>query len=123
ARSARAPVCDGLSRNDSIDMSARPGFRGEFRDSRFETRAEQRVDQLRIPPQSVEAEQAVLGGLMLAPEAYDTVADSLAERDFYRRDHRLIFRAIRELAEKNKPFDAVTLGEWFESIGEAEQVA
>src|SRR5690606_34585891 len=104
-------------------MSARPGFRGEFRDSRFETRAEQRVDQLRIPPQSVEAEQAVLGGLMLAPEAYDTVADSLAERDFYRRDHQLIFRAIRELAEKNKPFDAVTLGEWFESIGEAEQVA
>ena len=104
-------------------MSARPGFRGEFRDSRVETRAEQRVDQLRIPPQSVEAEQAVLGGLMLAPEAYDTVADSLAERDFYRRDHQLIFRAIRELAEKNKPFDAVTLGEWFESIGEAEQVA
>ncbi|KGM57311.1 DNA helicase [Lysobacter arseniciresistens ZS79] len=104
-------------------MSARPGFRGEFRDSRFETRAEQRIDQLRVPPQSVEAEQAVLGGLMLAPEAYDTVADSLAERDFYRRDHQLIFRAIRELAEKNKPFDAVTLGEWFESIGEAEQVA
>ncbi|MGH8086390.1 MAG: replicative DNA helicase [Lysobacter sp.] len=104
-------------------MSARPGFRGEQRDSRFETRADQRVDQLRIPPQSVEAEQAVLGGLMLAPDAYDTVADSLTERDFYRRDHQLIFRAIRELAEKNKPFDAVTLGEWFESMGQAEQVA
>ncbi|MGQ4584242.1 replicative DNA helicase [Lysobacter sp. F60174L2] len=104
-------------------MSARPGFRGEHRDSRFETRADQRVDQLRIPPQSVEAEQAVLGGLMLAPDAYDTVADSLTERDFYRRDHQLIFRAIRELAEKNKPFDAVTLGEWFESMGQAEQVA
>ena len=105
-------------------MSVRADFRGGFRgDQRFETRADQRVDQLRIPPQSVEAEQAVLGGLMLAPDAYDTVADSLTERDFYRRDHQLIFRAIRELAEKNKPFDAVTLGEWFESMGQAEQVA
>lgn len=104
-------------------MGARPGFRGEYRDKRFETRAEQRVDQLRVPPQSVEAEQAVLGGLMLAPDAYDRVADQLTEQDFYRRDHQLIFRAIRELAEKSKPFDAVTLGEWFESIGEAEQVA
>src|SRR5690606_7783029 len=105
-------------------MSARTGFRGEHRgDSRFETRADQRLDQLRIPPQSIEAEQAVLGGLMLAPESYDIVGDSISEHDFYRRDHQLIFRAIRELAEKSKPFDAVTLGEWFESMGEGEQVA
>ena len=105
-------------------MSARPGYRGEHRgERRFETRAEQRIDQLRVPPQSVEAEQAVLGGLMLAPEAYDRVGDHLTENDFYRRDHQLIFRAIRELAEKSKPFDAVTLGEWFESMGLAEQVA
>ena len=103
-------------------MNARAGFRGRG-DQRFETRAEQRVDQLRLPPQSVEAEQAVLGGLMLAPDAYDRVADQLTEHDFYRRDHQLIYRAIHELAEKNKPFDAVTLGEWFESQGLAEQVA
>ncbi|SFK96419.1 replicative DNA helicase [Lysobacter sp. cf310] len=101
-------------------MSARSGFRGE---KRFETRAEQRIDQLRVPPQSVEAEQAVLGGLMLAPDAYDRVADQLVEDDFYRRDHQLIYRAIRELAEKNRPFDAVTLGEWFDSMGLSEQVA
>ena len=101
-------------------MNARPKFRG---DKRFETRAEQRVDQLRIPPQSVEAEQAVLGGLMLAPDAYDRVADQITENDFYRRDHQLIFRAIRELAEKSRPFDAVTLGEWFESMGQSELVA
>ncbi|KQZ67779.1 MULTISPECIES: replicative DNA helicase [unclassified Lysobacter] len=101
-------------------MSARSGFRGE---KRFETRAEQRIDQLRVPPQSVEAEQAVLGGLMLAPDAYDRVADQLVEEDFYRRDHQLIYRAIRELAEKNRPFDAVTLGEWFDSMGLSEQVA
>ncbi|RDZ28694.1 replicative DNA helicase [Lysobacter silvisoli] len=101
-------------------MSARPGFRGE---KRYETRAEQRIDQLRVPPQSIEAEQAVLGGLMLAPDAYDRVADQLVEEDFYRRDHQLIYRAIRELAEKNRPFDAVTLGEWFDSMGLSEQVA
>lgn len=101
-------------------MSSRPGFRGE---KRFETRAEQRVDQLRVPPQSIEAEQAVLGGLMLAPDAYDRVADQLVEEDFYRRDHQLIYRAIRELAERSRPFDAVTLGEWFDSQGLSEQVA
>lgn len=106
-------------------MSARPGgFRGDKRgEKRFETRAEQRVDQLRIPPQSIEAEQAVLGGLMLAPDAYDRVADQIVEEDFYRRDHQLIYRAIRELAERSRPFDAVTLGEWFDSQGMSEQVA
>ncbi|QDH69974.1 replicative DNA helicase [Marilutibacter alkalisoli] len=109
-------------------MNARPGFRGDSRgdgrgDKRFDSRAEQRVDQLRLPPQSVEAEQAVLGGLMLAPEAWDRVADHITETDFYRRDHQLIFRAISELARKAKPYDAVTLGEWFESMGLGEQVA
>ncbi|MGO4220427.1 replicative DNA helicase [Lysobacter sp. TAF61] len=101
-------------------MSARPGFRGE---KRFETRTEQRLDQLRVPPQSIEAEQAVLGGLMLVPDSYDRIADQLSDSDFYRRDHQLIYRAIRELAQKNRPFDAVTLGEWFESMGLAETVA
>ena len=101
-------------------MSARPGFRN---DKRFETRSDQRMDQLRVPPQSVEAEQAVLGGLMLDPNAYDRIADQLNDNDFYRRDHQLIYRAIAELAQKSKPFDAVTLGEWFESMGLSEQVA
>ncbi|HST44086.1 MAG TPA: replicative DNA helicase [Luteimonas sp.] len=88
-----------------------------------ESRSDARIEQLRVPPQSVEAEQAVLGGLMLAPEAFDRIADHLVEGDFYRRDHQLIYRAIRELAEKSRPFDAVTLGEWFESQGLVEQVA
>ena len=105
-------------------MNARSGtHRGDRGDNRFETRTEHRIDQLRVPPQSIEAEQAVLGGLMLAPDAYDRVGDQITEQDFYRRDHQLIFRAIRELAERSKPFDAVTLGEWFESQGLAEQVA
>jgi replicative DNA helicase len=85
-------------------------------------RSDPKIDALRVPPQSVEAEQAVIGGLMLAPESLDRVGDFLGEDDFYRRDHRLIYRAIRELSEKNKPFDAVTLGEWFDSNGLAEQI-
>ncbi len=102
-------------------MSSRPEFPQHGRgQDRF---PDSRVQQLRLPPQSVEAEQAVLGGLMLAPEAFDRVSDLLTEGDFYRRDHQLIFRAIRELAERNRPFDAVTLGEWFESQGKAEEVA
>ncbi|MCD9046687.1 replicative DNA helicase [Luteimonas sp. MHLX1A] len=102
-------------------MSARPRF-GDRAGHEHDAR-EGRLEQLRIPPQSVEAEQAVLGGLMLAPEAFDRIADMLVDKDFYRRDHQLIYRAIRELAERNRPFDAVTLGEWFESQGLAEQVA
>lgn len=78
----------------------------------------------RVPPQSMQAEQAVLGGLMLAPDAWMLVSDVLSDSDFYRRDHQLIYRAIREMAESKpaKPFDAVTLGEWFDSQGLGEQV-
>jgi replicative DNA helicase len=82
----------------------------------------QRIAPLRVPPHSLEAEQAVLGGLMLVPEAWDKIADKIGERDFLRRDHQLIFRAIGELAEKGRPCDAVTLGEWFESQRLSEQV-
>ena len=95
-------------------MSARQGFRsnsGGMDANGFHGRADSRVEQLRVPPQSVEAEQAVLGGLMLVQDAFDRVADILTDGDFYRRDHQLIYRAIRELAEKSRPYDAVTLGE------------
>jgi len=81
-----------------------------------------RVDALRVPPHSIDAEQAVLGGLMLDERAWERIADKLGEHDFYRKDHRLIFRAIGELSNKNLPCDAVTLGEWFESNGLAELV-
>lgn len=88
--------------------------------SRFD---DSRIEQLRIPPQSIEAEQAVIGGLMLWPNSIDLVADALSESDFYRRDHQLIWRAIMWLAKRSRPFDAVTLGEWFESQGLGEHVA
>ena len=69
---------------------------------------------MKIPPYSVQAEQSVLGGLMLDNETWDKVADRLGEDDFYRHDHRLIFRAISMLAEKQLPFDVVTLAEVLE---------
>ena len=81
-----------------------------------------RLDPVRVPPCSTEAEQAVLGGLMLAPNALPRVADLLGESDFYRRDHQLIYRAILELDRAAQPYDAVTLGEWFEARGQGEQV-
>ncbi len=78
------------------------------------------LQSLKIPPHSVEAEQAVLGGLMLDNRAWDQVADRVSEADFYRPDHRIIFRAIQALAEREQPFDVVTLAEWLEPRGELE---
>ncbi|PTN55845.1 replicative DNA helicase [Stenotrophomonas panacihumi] len=80
------------------------------------------VGAARVPPHSVDAEQAVLGGLMLRAQTWWQVADLLAEGDFYRRDHRLIWRAISELAGMEREFDTVTLGDWFQSRGLLEQV-
>ena len=78
------------------------------------------TDSLKIPPNSMQAEQSVLGGLMLDNETWDVVADRVGEEDFYRKDHRLIFRAIVVLAEKNAPFDVITLSEVLEKSGQLE---
>ena len=80
------------------------------------------LDHLKVPPHSIEAEQAVLGGLLLSARAWDRVADVLTETDFYREDHKLIFRAVQELSNHSKPCDAVTVTEWFESHGKVDQV-
>lgn len=80
------------------------------------------VDSLKVPPHSIQAEQSVLGGLMLDNQTWDSVADKVVETDFYRRDHQLIFRSIAQLAEKQDPFDVVTLSEVLESTGELKDV-
>lgn len=72
---------------------------------------------LRVPPNAVAAEQSVLGGLMLAPGRIDAVSARLEEDDFYRRDHRMIFRAMVHLNRRGVPCDAITLGEWFATNG------
>ncbi len=76
---------------------------------------DQSTENLKVPPHSIEAEQAVLGGLMLDNEAWDTVTERLTEGDFYRKDHRLIFRSIESLVRDEKPCDVVTLSEWLDS--------
>ncbi len=81
--------------------------------------AEQR---LKIPPNSIEAEQALIGGLMLNAQAWDKVADVVLPDDFYRKDHRLIYSAIGKLIEGGSPCDVVTLSEHLDGCGELEQV-
>ncbi len=73
---------------------------------------------IRVPPHSTEAEQSLLGGLMLDGAAWDKVADVLGEGDFYRRDHQLIFAAIGALVDQREPCDAVTVSEFLDNRGE-----
>ena len=71
------------------------------------------------PPHSVEAEQGVLGGLLLDNNAWDLVADKLEYSDFFRHDHRLLFGTIASLADKAIPFDIVTVHDALENPDEA----
>ena len=80
------------------------------------------VESLKVPPHSIQAEQSVLGGLMLDNQTWDSVADKITEDDFYRRDHRLIFSAIAQLAEKQDPFDVITLSEVLDANDELQNV-
>lgn len=73
------------------------------------------TEALRVPPHSLEAEQSVIGGLMLDNRAWERIADRVGEEDFYRQDHRLIFRAVRELVETDRPCDVLTLSETLEN--------
>jgi len=75
------------------------------------------AEAVRVPPHSVEAEQAVLGGLMLDNSTWDAVGDRITADDFYRRDHQLIFGAIADLAGRSEPCDAVTLSEFLDRQG------
>lgn len=75
------------------------------------------VDSFRVPPHSVQAEQSVLGGLMLDNQAWDQIVGRVVQTDFYRREHQLIFRTIGQLAEGERPFDVITLSEDLERHG------
>lgn len=79
-------------------------------------------DTARVPPHSLEAEGAVVGGLMLSPASLSKVSDWLAPEDFYSAQHRAIYRGICSLVEQDSPADAVTLGEWAEANNLAEAV-
>ncbi|MCX7897848.1 MAG: replicative DNA helicase [Rhodocyclaceae bacterium] len=95
---------------------------GGGRGLRTETSGEDaQVAALKMPPHSIEAEQCLIGGLLLDNTAWDRIADVVHEADFYRDDHRRIFAHIRRLIEVNRPADVVTVFESIERAGEVEQ--
>ena len=75
------------------------------------------IAHLRVPPHSIEAEQSVLGGLLLDNEALDRITDLLTEADFYRSEHKLIYQQITRLLERGRPADVVTVSEAIEQAG------
>ena len=78
------------------------------------------VARLRVPPHSIEAEQSVLGGLLLDNSAWDRAADLLGHGDFYRHEHQLIYSAVGTLVQANKPADVITVHEQLQSLGKAD---
>jgi replicative DNA helicase len=81
------------------------------------TDAEQEISRLRVPPHSIEAEQSVLGSLLLDNQTWDNVADLLTSSDFYRHEHQLIFVALSVLINANKPADVLTVYEHLKEQG------
>jgi replicative DNA helicase len=78
------------------------------------TAVDQTLDSLRLPPHSIEAEQALLGGLLLDNSAWDKIGDVISETDFYRADHRLLYQYVSRLIETGKPADVITVTEALE---------
>jgi replicative DNA helicase len=83
---------------------------------------DQALETLRVPPHSVQGEQAVLGGLMLNSDAWNEISDKISSEDFYRREHQLIFKAMRALSEADQPLDVVTIAEELERRAELSDV-
>ena len=88
----------------------------------FQNTADPELAALKMPPHSVEAEQSVLGGLLLENHAWERIADVINQNDFYRHDHKLIYRMITKLIEQGKPADVVTVAELLENHGELSNV-
>jgi replicative DNA helicase len=84
--------------------------------------ADEQLDSIKLPPHSIEAEQSVIGGLLLENEALDKIADILSAQDFYQHDHKTIFEHIAKLIERNRPADIVTVAESLESTAELSQI-
>ena len=80
------------------------------------------VEFIKLPPHSVEAEQSVLGGLLLDNTAWDKIADMIGESDFYRADHRLIYRHVSKLVGNSRPADVITVSESLESTKELDGI-
>jgi replicative DNA helicase len=79
------------------------------------------LDQIKLPPHSVEAEQSVLGSLLLEGNALDKISDLISDEDFYRKEHRLIYHQIMLLSGMAKPIDAITVAEALEIAGKLDE--
>ncbi len=91
-------------------------------DNRRRKTPDAQVDAIKVPPHSLEAEQSVIGGLLLDNERWDTVAERVVARDFYSRPHRVIFEAVQRILEDSKPLDLITLSEHLELHEQLEDV-
>jgi replicative DNA helicase len=80
--------------------------------------ADDQIKNLKLPPHSIEAEQSLLGGLLIDNSALDQVGDTISSKDFYRQDHRLIFIHINDLINSDNPADVVTVAESLEKNSE-----
>ncbi|MDQ5877679.1 MAG: replicative helicase [Pseudomonadota bacterium] len=92
----------------------------QFQKRQQQTPIDPAIAALRIPPHSIEAEQSVLGGLLLDNQAYDKISDLVSEGDFYRDEHRRIYRAIQRMLERAKPVDVVTVAVAIDAAGDTE---
>ena len=84
--------------------------------------ADPQLNALKTPPHSIEAEQSVLGGLLLENGAWDKIGDLIREDDFYRYDHRMIYQHIQRLIGKSHPADVITVFESLQTADKAEEV-
>ena len=84
--------------------------------------ADSAIQALKVPPHSVEAEQSVLGGLLLDNASWDRVGDVLTEQDFYRPDHALIYRVIGRLVSDGMPADVITVAEAMKSQSDGQAI-
>ena len=84
--------------------------------------ADRQLESLRVPPHSIEAEQSVLGGLLLDNAAWDKISDHLRGNDFYRHDHHLIYQHIARLIDQGRPADVITVFEALKSSGKSDEV-
>jgi len=96
-------------------MASSRKFSDKFSDS------DPQLASIKLPPHSLEAEQSLIGGILLDNQAWERIADLASEADFYRDDHRRIFKQISKLIDLGKPADVVTVFESLEKSGEAEQ--
>ncbi len=100
----------------------RPDLQSAHKSDRASESLDRELASLRVPPHSIEAEQSVLGGLLLDNAAWEKISDYLHGEDFYRHDHRLIFQHIGRLIDQARPADVITVFESLSSSAKADEV-